>query len=263
MPWSAKRKREERAKKRAIANVKKKREGSKLVSHTPPLKALRTYQKKDLGGKMDYGGHHKALNFPLDNQYTEVRLSFMETEEMSPTQSKKDHLMLRVGDLALGLAYDGDWKAKSTIAGNGERTLCKKSEKYLPFLLQVKKMVSPLVDSQQVELIDDTLRCNVLCGARTKGHTDSYRGNTPNLLFIVDNPGAAPGWLCYDTFPVFKASIVKIDGGFYIPHSYSEASQECRCIGEDPKRPGFPFFLFSHMILLMQWNHMAFSLGEL
>ena len=104
-------------------------------------------------------------------------------------------MVLRVGDLALGLAYDGDWKAKSVMAGNGVRTLCKKSEKFLPFLMQVKSMVSPLVDPKQLPLMDDTLRCNVLCGAQTLAHTDSYRGNTPNLLFIVGNESAEPGWL--------------------------------------------------------------------
>jgi len=70
------------------------------------------------------------------------------------------------------------------------------------------------------------------------------------LLFIVGNQAAEPGWLCLDTFPAFKTSVVSIGGALFVPHSYSSASGECRCIGEDPNRPGCPiFYIFADTII--------------
>ena len=48
--------------------------------------------------------------------------------------------------------------------------------------------------------------------------------------------------MVHDCFPEFKSSVVTINGKHCIPHGFSQASNEFRCMGEDPKRPGHPFY---------------------
>lgn len=56
--------------------------------------------------------------------------------------------------------------------------------------------------------------------------------------------------MCYDTFPVFKCSVVKLYGKLYIPHSYSEVSKEFKYIGVDPRNPQQPiYFIFPSSVL--------------
>lgn len=264
MPWSNAQRREKYAQDKAAAEDKRKQMGNKLKCLAPPINALnRPYKKKDVGvSTVDYGGHQKALNFPFPEDFStgEIKLAMATGDEVPQAESmhskKKQNsvrdevvnLVDRVGTLTIGLVYEGDWKRDSKIAGKGERVMCKKSEKYLSFLLQAKAMLllHPLIHPTVKLNIDDILRLNVLFGALTLSHTDSFRGNTPNALYICSGP-QQPGFLCYDRFPEFKSSMVRIPFGlaghkYFIPHSYSAASDEVRCIGENPNKPGYPIF---------------------
>jgi len=241
MPWSAEQKRAARAAKKRKSQQQQQEQSKKLMAVAPPTSALKTpYKPEQLGQKIDYGGHHLALNFPTDK--TEIQLSLSGKATSMCGKQCNSNAITKIGDLSIGLAFDGDWKAKSRMAGNGERRLCKRSQEFIQFLFVVRSMLTPMVKPCLAKLMDDCLRVNILCGARTKAHTDSYRGNTPNFLYIVEDKKRDPGWLVYDTFPSFKSSVVTIDGKYYIPHSYSEASNECRCIGENPNKKGFPVY---------------------
>ena len=121
--------------------------------------------------------------------------------------------------LSIGLAYDGDWKASSKIAGNGIKTMCDTSQKHIKFLEVVRDMLSALVNPSLAALMNKTLRVTIMRGARTLGHTNSFRGNTPNFLFVPQPAsGVEPGWLAYETFPKFKSSVVQLDGHLFTPH---------------------------------------------
>jgi len=107
-----------------------------------------------------------------------------------------------------GLCYEGDWKAKSRIAGNGKRVVkrvfCLDSEKWISFLKEIEQQICRILHPTLRIVINETMRVNVLCGAVTLAHTDSFWGNTPNLLYIVWEKGIEPGSLVYDLFPRFK-----------------------------------------------------------
>ena len=248
MPWTKEQKRAHRASQRAAAANKRKADVAALAAVAPPNSALKKPPApKDIGNNLkDYGGHYKGLNFPLEKgTFSEVRISKDSFLEPMHGSGSDGFVLKKMGDLCIGLCYDGDWKAKSRLAGKGKRKYCLDSEKWLDFLFEVKRQLHPLLHSTLQPLIDETMRLTVLCGAMTLGHTDSFRGNTPNALYICWTAGEPLGWLTYDLFPRFKASVVIIDGKFYIPHSFSEASDELRCIGENPKKPGFPiYYLF-------------------
>ena len=244
MAWSKEQKKAHRAKRKMEQALQEREMGKQMLDLSPPNSELKKpYKKKDVGvTKKDYGGHQKALNFPLqDPPKGELQLALC-GEATSMHNNTLEGLVKRIGDLTIGLVYEGDWKAKSKYAGNGKKKRCDTSERYLSFLLHVKKMLEPKVDQTLKLLIDDSLRVNILCGARTLAHTDSFRGNTPNFLYIVPNPQEEAGWLCYDKFPRFKVSVVQMHGQYYIPHSYSQASDEVRCIGVNPFDPRKPIF---------------------
>ena len=249
MAWSPEKKRAMRKKRKAEAAQKEKEMGQKMLALAPPNKELRKpYPKKLVGkSKVDFGGHHVALNFPLDEipEKGEVQLAVGGPAD-SMHNNKLDHVVKKIGDMSIALVYDGDWKEQSRIAGKGVKVRCDKSEKYLEFLLQVKAMVKPQCHASLQHLMDDTMRCNIIYGAQTLAHTDSFKGNCPNFLYIVGNPNEPAGALVYDKFPRFKSSIVKIRGHYFIPHSYSEGSNEFKCIGEDPSRPNKPIFYIFH-----------------
>lgn len=277
MPSTPAKRREKRAQEKADAERKRRLMAADLKSLAPPVdKFNRPYQKKNVGvSTVDYGGHQKALNFPFPDDFShgEVQLALASGGELPQAermhcQKKNDsvaknaivNLVERVGTLTIGLVYEGDWKRDSKTAGKGQRVMCKQSEKYLSFLLQVKEMLldHPNIHSTVKLNIDECLRVNALYGARTLRHTDSFKGNTPNALFIRSG-NQEPGYLLYDRFPEFKSSVVKISVGaagykYFVPHSYSEASDEIRCIGENPNKPGFPiFYIFpSSMIDAME-----------
>jgi hypothetical protein len=253
MPWTAAQKREARAQKRKQDATNEREMGKKMLELSPPNSEIKKpYNSKHLGNnKVDYGGHQKALNFPLQETppIGETQLA-LQGEGSAMHNNTSDLPVLKMGSMTIGLAYEGDWKAKSKLAGKGERKMCVKSEQYLDFLLHVKEALHPKVHSSLQLLMDDSMRVNILYGAKTLAHTDSYRGNTPNFLYIVGKQSQEPGWLCYDTFPRFKVSIVKIKGGYYIPHSYSQINDEVRCIGENPNKPGKPiFFIFKSNVI--------------
>ena len=241
MVWTKEKKREERLKKKRLMEQREAAMGREMVKKSPPDSKMKAPIKKmDIGStNVDYGGHQKALNFVMPEEIQEVQLA-LNGDAQSMAEEGICHG--KIGTLTIGLAYEGDWKANSRIAGKGERTMCETSEKYLEFLLLVKRMIQPLIHSTLSLVLDDCMRVNILRGARTKAHTDSYKGNAPNLVFIVNEPGVESGYLCYDTFPVFKHSVVKLHGKFYIPHSFSEASDECRCIGANPDHPSKPIY---------------------
>ena len=227
--------------------------GTEMVKAAPPMNKMKPPMKaKNLGKRADYGGHQKALNFPMPQSATEsdstnihLTMNGPWVEDDPPTTNQN-----KIGSLPLGLVYEGDWKAKSKLAGNGERDRCLISEEYLQFLLLAKKMLLPILHPTLQPIVDETMRLTILRGARTLAHTDSFRGNTHNYLYILKEEGVEPGHLCYDTFSVFKYSVVKLFGKLFIPHSYSEASNECKLIGEHPTRPNYPhFYIFSASVI--------------
>jgi hypothetical protein len=130
-------------------------------------------------------------------------------------------VLKKMGDLSIGLCYEGNWKAKSRIAGNVKRVFCLNSEKWMSFLKKIEQQIHLILHPTLRIVINETMRINVLCGALTLAHTDSFRGNAPNQFYIVWEKGIEPGWLVYDLFPCFKVYIVTIDGKYYVPHSYS------------------------------------------
>ena len=188
MAWTAEQKREKRKQQKALALLEKKKARKELVQIAPGNDALKKpYSKKDLGNnKVDYGGHQLALNFPDANEISsEIMLAMKGSASPMSTEIPLSADALKIGDLSIGLVYEGDWKQKSKLAGKGERKMCENSEKYYKFLLIVKEMLMPHLHSTLQLLVDDTLRVNILRGARTKAHTDSFRGNTPNAIYIV------------------------------------------------------------------------------
>ena len=228
--------------------------GDRMIKQRPPDSKLKApYKNQDLGkSTVDYGGHQKALNFPLFPPDIQ-QLDFVHDGDTIPETESEDELPrpTKIGTLTIGLAYEGDWKANSRLAGNGKRKMCKMSEQHLDFLTTIKKMLHPLVHSTLALLMEETMRVNVLRGAQTLAHTDAYKGNAPNFMYIPKEKHVKnPGYLCYDVFPKFKHSVVKIDGKLYVPHSFSEASKECRCIGANPKDPTKPiYYVFPDTII--------------
>jgi hypothetical protein len=72
-----------------------------------------------------------------------------------------------------------------------------------------------------------------LRGAATLTHTDSFKGVTDNYLLIQDDGlcGGKRGALVVDLFPLFRCSIVKYEGNFFIPMKISEATKTLTMIG--------------------------------
>ena len=247
MPWSAAKKRAMRAQKKQEQAELEKQQGKRMLELAPPQKLLKKPPKKEHLGdsNVDYGGHWKVLNFPDPPPKGELQLSIngvptsMHSEPTTHKVTSK-----KCGSLNIGLVYDSDFKAKSKLAGKGVEKRCKISNQYLDFLYQIKDMLEPKVEETLKHWMDESMRVNILYGARTKAHTDSYRGNTPNFLYIVDdgtNQGGG-GCLLYDTFPKFRCSVVSIGGKYYVPHGYSSSDQCIKCIGENPKKPGYPIY---------------------
>ena len=253
MAFTAEQKKAHRKKKKAEEELQKQAQKRKIMeTRIPDNKLKKPLDKHKVGvPKDDCGAHQKALNchaIPFDNSVNEVQLTFNgEGEDMSGKSVLKHKL--KKGDFSVGLVHEGDWKAKSCIAGKGQRKMSLKSEEHCSFLLTVKEALHPLVDSTLGPLMEDTMRVSVLRGASTLAHTDSCKGNADNWLCIPQEPGVEPGHLSHDVFPIFKHSVVTIDGKFCVPHSCSFASGECKCIGENPDLPGKPiYFSFQHDI---------------
>lgn len=170
MPWSKERKREERLKKKRKVLEEALKMGQKLEKEAPPAKSLRTPHTQDNVGKntVDYGGHHLALNFPTTvGSANEIQLSLQGECSSMNSSTSLETIVQKIGDLSIGLVCDGDWKAKSKLAGKGQRKMCEASEKFLQFLLSVKAMLTPMVEPSLAGVVDETLRVNCLQGART------------------------------------------------------------------------------------------------
>jgi hypothetical protein len=118
-------------------------------------------------------------------------------------------VLKKMGDLSISLYYEGDWKAKLRMSGNGKRVFCPDSEKWMSFLKEIERQIHRTLHPTLRILIDETRRVNLLCGALTLAHNDSFRA-TP-LTYIVWEKGIEPGWLVYNLFPRFKMSFVTID----------------------------------------------------
>jgi hypothetical protein len=164
--------------------------GAKMIKKAPAVTLLRApYKQHDVGKvTVDYGGHQKALNFPMPEangtanlQQVQLSLSGLWVEEDGPPLAPGISNIYRdvmeatpaasenkIGSLTIGLVYEGDWKASSRLAGKGQRQMCKVSEKHLQFLLLVKEMLSPKLHPTLQPLVDETLRVNILCGAKTR-----------------------------------------------------------------------------------------------
>jgi hypothetical protein len=217
MAFSAEKKRQLRKKKREAEQAKKDAQGAQMLQLAPPLKLLKAPYKKQHLGKVnvDYGGHQKALNFPqMEEGVQQVHLALdaqQWLEEDGPCQLVTAAPKLsenRMGSVTIGLVYENGYKAKSRLAGKGKRKMCEVSEQYILFLEKVREMLMPMLHPTLQVVVDETMRVNILCGAKTLAHTDSFRGNTPNGLYIVKQQGIVPGYLCYDPFPKFKYSLV-------------------------------------------------------
>ena len=147
----------------------------KPLELTPPDGSLQTPIKPTfLGTKTDCGGHQKALAFVPQSTPPNFKLEIDQTHH---NQLPLCHGLVapKVGMLSIGLAHDGDWKALSKIAGNGIKTMCDNSQKHIKFLEVVRDMLSALVNPSLAVLMNKTPRVTIMRGARTLGHTDSFR----------------------------------------------------------------------------------------
>ena len=148
MPWTKEQKRAHRASQRAAAANKRKADIAALAAVAPPNSALKKPPAaKDIGNNLkDYGGHHKGLNFPLEKgTFSEVRISKDSFLEPMHGSGCDGFVLKKMGDLCIGLCYEGDWKKKSKLAGKGKRQYCLDSERWLDFLLEVKRQLHPLL----------------------------------------------------------------------------------------------------------------------
>ena len=222
-----------------------------MMAVVPPQDDFKTRLLFDENGfnRNDQGGHQRALNFPQDKK--EVQLSFEVDEDGEYVGDSMNEdtdpgtITYKLGDMTIGYVYDGNWKSKSKIAGKGERKMCKMSEKHIEFLHIVKACILPYIPEELWPLVEESMRTNLIFGADTLKHTDSFRGATPNLYFQPEQHQSKEGWLVYDVFPKFKSSLVVIDNKYYVPHGFSEVKNELRCMGENPMKPGYPiYFVF-------------------
>ena len=141
MGWSKEKRRAERKRKREEAARLDHQNARAMIALSPPTSELKKpYSRQQLGNnKVDYGGHQWALNFPTLNKELlaqfkknkgEVQLALKgKAESMNAAPlSDTEMLVTKMGDMSIGLVYDGDWKRDSRIAGKGERDRCLKSE---------------------------------------------------------------------------------------------------------------------------------------
>ena len=187
MAFTPEQKKAYRAKKKREREQESAAMAKRILKQRPTDSKLKApYKNKDLGKTtVDYGGHQKALNFPMFPPDIQ-QLDFVHDGDTEPETESEDELPrpTKIGTLTIGLAYEGDWKANSRIAGKGKRKMCKMSEQHLEFLTTVKQMLYPLVHSTLTLLMEETLRVNCLRGAQTLAHTDAQKGNAPNYMHI-------------------------------------------------------------------------------
>ena len=267
MPSSNKRRRENYRKKvekkKAEEKRKQSEDASALIAVLPKGTIVKAPLKADqVGGKQDHGGHQKALNFPQEKWQVKLCLNQLEgstnhSDVMSGNVTADGAELLdsippwykfKIGTTTIGFVYNGEWKAKSVKAGNGKRKMCLVSEQNIDFLKVVRDQLSEHVSPSLKALIEQSLRVNILCGASTISHTDAFRGYTPNFFYLPDQPNKNYGALVYDVYPVFKSSVVSINGKYFIPQGVSEASNELKCIGLHPKSKKITYFIFP-------WTH--------
>ena len=127
MPFTAEEKKAHRKKKKAEEELKKQAQKKRIMeTRIQDNKLKKPLDKHKVGiPRDDHGAHQKALNYhaiPMDNSVNEVQLTFNgEGEDMSGKSIMK--YKLKKGDFSVGCVYEGDWKAKSCIAGKGQRTM--------------------------------------------------------------------------------------------------------------------------------------------
>jgi len=247
MPWSPNTKQSKRLQKKQWEEAAQRELDERMLAEAPKTAAVLKPPMPVKARKKgeECGNHQATLNFQLPEHVSSI--TFDGTREEPEGDEKQ-----KTGQLSIGLVHEGDWKAKSKMEGKGQRARCLDSEKYIDFLKAVKRAIHPLVHETLQPVIDDTMRLTILCGAQTKPHTDSFHGNTPNMMFIrgKKESKAHPGCLACDLFPKFKTSVVRLDGQLCVPHGYSHMSNETWCIGTHPKDTTKPCYCTFHKAAL-------------
>ena len=185
------------------------------VMRLAPLYTLKKPKAESAGQVLeDYGGHLLSLNF-----------LYGDIDERGNIGD------VRVGTRTFGLlSYETDQK-KKTFKGT---TSCKTSNLVMPYLCSVKSSLELTCIIKYAEIaFFNTLRVNLVRGAKSQWHTDAFKGVTENYLLIQDDKrcGVDYGCLSVDKFPSFRCSVVKFDNQLFIPISYSEGSGILRMAG--------------------------------
>ena len=173
----------------------------------------------------DYGSKVSSLNF--EDKYIK-----------NPSLAKEEHF----GTFSIGLQYEADFKKK---ANNG-RERCLLSEQHIRFLRLVEHSLMNVVSHDT-----NTLRVNVIRGARTPYHNDTLRGTTNNFIMMFPPNEESHGGIEVDMKVHFKCSIVSIAhyDGFFIPLHFSEVKQTIHMVGAHPTKPNqCQHYLFSSSV---------------
>jgi hypothetical protein len=155
----------------------------------------------------DYGGRYGSLNFP----------------PVAP---------VKMGYVIIGFAYDTDQKLETYGIPNG-RICCQLSTACRTYMEAVKAAFLAQYSHVIMGEALKTMRISGIVGARTKCHTDAYRGRTHNYMLCH---GEGCQLRVYQS-PWFHCSVVLFRGHHFIPMSYSEQSQCLRMYGADPEDP--------------------------
>jgi len=138
MPWSPNTKRSRRLQKKQREEEAQKELDETMLAEAPKtaavLKPPMPVKARKKGG--DCGNPQATLNFQLPEHVSSI--AFDGTGEEPEGDEKQ-----KIGQLAIGLVYEGDWKAKSKMAGKGQRVRCLDSEKNIDFLKAVKRPFIP------------------------------------------------------------------------------------------------------------------------
>ncbi|CAB9525585.1 expressed unknown protein [Seminavis robusta] len=139
----------------------------------------------------DYGAHRNNLQFPVNSASS-----------------------MKLGTQSLGLRYENE----HSEVYYGYK-MCQFSRQHLQFLLNIQRAIYLSHPSSQISnATQDYMRVNLVVGAQTGEHADTFRGATPNFIFI--EPGNT-FHLRIRLFPKFHSSVVSYKGDYYIPHQYS------------------------------------------
>jgi len=118
-------------------------------------------------------------------------------------------------------------KAKGTVArSSGLLELEKKNGSLQHFKNLVRSIAATVLPVAWIRL-----RINCMRGNRTKAHTDSSRGCSPNgVMFHAEG-----GKLCFTRRVEFKISVVQLNDSYFIPFDLSAATNKLWMIGFDDR----------------------------